>query len=84
MKAKRQNPAEPPDSNRLYCIAQVSGTSKEKKEIALTLDKGAITLDVCNFGVEEKERQVLVSVEITNIQALKRFRAMLDIAIKTI
>jgi hypothetical protein len=61
----------------------VGGTIGEKKELALTLDRGCITLDVCNFGVVEQERKVLVSVEITNVQSLKRFRTMLDVAIKT-
>lgn len=67
----------------MFCIAQVGGTIGEKKELAFSLDKGTVTLQVYNFAVVEEKRECLAQVEITNKQALMRFRAMLDTAIKT-
>jgi hypothetical protein len=68
---------------RLYAIASVGGTSKEKKELSLSLEAGKVILKVTNFAVEDNKRITLAEVEITNKQALMRFRSMLDVAIKT-
>jgi len=82
MNKPKQN-AKPKESNRMFCIAQVGGTVGEKKELAFTLERGKITLEVFNFGVVKEERILITAVEFTNLPALKRFYTMLGVAIKT-
>lgn len=81
--AKKNQIVNPDQSNRMSVIAAVGGTSDLRKEISLVLSPGRIELSIHNFATAEKERTTLVTVDITNKQALMRFRAMLDVAIKT-
>lgn len=73
----------PNESPRMFGQVVMRGTSKENTEFGLTQEFNSVMFTITKFDTAKSERTTMAQVPITNLVALKRFRALLDIVIKT-